>query len=267
MIVAKVLKGVVRDRIDRLRPQQSDDRPRAALIFGAGALPGIGAAVAQRIASGGMMVYLAGRNADKLATSVEAITQQGGKAQAITVDVADEQQIASAFAKLDADGYCLDLVVHNVGTNRPKDFLDITPELLERSWRADCLSGFWVGQQAVAQMQARGHGTILFTGASASLRGKAGFAVFAAAKAGLRSLAQAMAREYGPKGIHVAHVVIDGMVDSQRLRAAAPQLLDGQGEGRALDPEAIAETYWGLYTQHKSTWTHELDLRPCNENW
>jgi len=267
MIVGKVLKGAVRDRMERLRPQQTDDRPRAALIFGAGALPGIGAAVAQRIAREGMMVYLAGRNADKLVASVETINEQGGQARAITVDATDAEQIAAAFAQVDAEGYCLDLVVHNVGTNRPKGFLDITPELLEKSWRADCLSGFLIGQQAVAQMQPRGHGTILFTGASASLRGKSGFGVFAAAKAGLRSLAQSMAREYGPKGIHVAHVVIDGMVEGQRLRDAAPQWLDAQGEGGALNPEAIAEAYWGLYAQHKSTWTHELDLRPHKENW
>ena len=188
-------------------------------------------------------------------------------AVALPVDARDANAIEAAFKRVDSDGYAADLVVHNVGTNRPRKFLDLTPEHLERSWEADCLSGFLVAQGALARMLPRGRGTLLFTGASASLRGKAGFGGFAATKAGLRMLAQSLAREFGPQGVHVAHIVVDGMVDGQRLRDALPGLLEHAGDDAALDPAAIADTYWQLYQQPRSTWTHELDLRPAQEAW
>lgn len=244
-----------------------DGRQAAALIFGAGALPGIGAAAGLRVAQGGLPVYLAGRNLDKLNASAQVIRDAGGQAEVLQVDARDADAIDAAFKRVDADGYAVDLVVHNVGTNRPRQFLELKPEHLERSWEADCLSGFLIAQGALARMLPRGRGTLLFTGASASLRGKAGFGSFAASKAGLRMLAQSLAREYSPQGIHVAHVIVDGMVDGQRLRDALPGLLDDAGEDKALDTAAIAETYWQLYQQPRSTWTHELDLRPASEPW
>lgn len=263
----RIIKGAVKQKVQNLRPTAADDRPHAALIFGAGALPGIGAAVAQRVAAEGLPVYLTGRNEEKLNTSAEVIRKGGGTVIPLVVDATQPEQIEAAFEQVEQDGYAVDLVVHNVGTNRPKGFLDITAEHLEKGWRADCLSGFHIGQQAIAAMQPRRRGTIIFTGASASLRGKAGFANFAVAKAGLRSIAQSMAREFGPQGIHVAHVVIDGAVDGDRLRSLAPYYLDKQGEDGTLNPAAIAEAYWNLYQQHRTTWTHELDLRPFKENW
>ena len=267
MLMLDIAKGAIKQRLEASKPRLKDERPKAALIFGAGALPGIGASVAQRAAAGGLMVYVTGRNQEKLNASVAEIEAAGGKAKALLVEATSREQVDAAFAQVDADGFCLDWVMHNVGTNRPGGFLDIKPEHLEKSWRADCLSGFYVGQAAVRVFQPRGEGTLIFTGASASLRGKAMFAQFASAKAGLRSLAQAMAREFGPKGIHVAHIVIDGIVDGDRLRNIAPAFIEKQGEQGALDPAAIAESYWQVYKQHKTAWTHELDLRPYKEIW
>lgn len=267
MIIANLLKRAVQDKFSHALPQAKDTKPKAALIFGGGATAGIGGAVALRIAAGGLPVYITGRSLDKLNTTVAAINQSGGQASAIQVDASDEAQIIAAFEQVENDGFSVDLVVHNVGTNRPSGFMQTTPEMLEHHWRNDCLSGFFVGQQAAKRMQPRGRGTILFTGASASLRGKAQFGAFAAAKSGLRIMAQSMARDFGPKGIHVAHIIIDGIVDGERLRQFAPQLIAAQGDNGALNPTAIAETYWQIYQQHRTAWTHELDLRPFKESW
>ena len=253
-----------RRRARRQRELQALNRPRAALIVGVGSVDGIGGAIARRAAEGGLQVYLAGRSADKINATAAAI---GSNATAIVVDARSIESIQSAFRQIAEEGYALDLVVHNVGTNRPKPFLDITPEKLESAWQQDTGSAFEVARQALAAMTEQGHGTLLFTGASASLRGKGGFAMFAQAKAGLRMLAQSLAREFGPQGIHVAHVVIDGVVDGDRLRNLVPGYVDAQGEDGALSPAAIAENYWMLHQQHRSVWTQELDLRPYKENW
>lgn len=267
MLIADIAKNAVKSQIRSRKPLLKDDRPKAAIIFGAGALPGIGAAVAERLLSGGLQVYITGRNSEKLEQTVSELKKVSSNITSKIVDVTDRNQIEAAFQQVDRDGFCLDLVVHNVGTNRPGGFLDITPEHLEKSWRADCLSGFYIGQQAVKIFESRGEGTIIFTGASASLRGKAMFAQFSSTKAGLRNMAQAMAREFSPKGIHVAHIVIDGLVDGDRLRTLAPQWLKKLGDGGALNTTDIADSYWQIYQQHRSAWTHELDLRPYKEPW
>lgn len=272
-MLGKIIKGAVKERLRSATPQKLDSRPKAAIVFGAGASPGIGAAIAQKAAAEGMPVYVTGRNAEKLEATAASIRQAGGNASPIVVDASQQDQVLRAFQQADQDSYTIGLVVHNVGTNRPAKFLDIDPEKFEQSWRADCLSGFFIGKEAVRRMQdnaadANGtRGTIIFTGASASLRGNAGFANFAANKAGLRSIAQAMAREFGPKRIHVAHVVVDGVVDGQRMRNFRPQWLDAKGEHGSLNPADIAEAYWMLHQQHSTTWTHELDLRPFKESF
>lgn len=279
-ILRHFLRGAVRDQVEKTRrklhraqwEKRGDKRPHAALIFGVGAQPGIGAAVAARCAAGGMTAYLAGRNAEKVDATVSAIRQAGYRAEGFTVDASAPEDIQAAFSAVAADGCRLELVVHNVGTNRPTPFLDITPEGLEKRWAADCRSGFLIGQQAIKTMleqgdSGRGRGTLLFTGASASLRGKANFALFAQAKAGLRMLGQALAREFGPEGIHVAHIIIDGVVDGSRLQEMFPDTREALGEEGTLDPDDIAEAYWNLYQQHRSAWTQEIDLRPFKENW
>jgi len=155
--------------------------------------------------------------------------------------------------------------------NLPTRFLSTTPEFVEQMWRVCCFGGFLVGQEAIRHMLPQQRGTLLFTGASASLRGRPQFGAFAAAKAGLRAHAQAMAREFGPKGIHVAHVVVDGVVAGDRAAkfgyGVGKALLLSKGEDGALQPEAIAEAYWQLHLQHRSAWTHELDLRPFKEKF
>lgn len=279
-ILRGFISDTVQERIDALKrsrrlkkhQNQPDMRPQAAVIFGAGLFPGIGAAISKRVAEGGLTVFVTGRNEEKVNATVEAIHKSGNKAEGAVVNVTDPAQISAVYERIHTDGFRLQLVVDNVGTNLPRPFLDLSAEMMERSWVNDCRAGFLIGQQAIKIMleqsdQGFGRGTILYTGASASLRGKSGFASFAHAKAGLRVLAQAMAREYGPQGIHVAHVIIDGLVDGARLREHWPDLLDKQGENGALDPEAIAEIYWQIHKQHRSAWTHELDLRPFKETW
>lgn len=267
-MLLRLIRHQWQERQERRRAEKTEDhRPPAAILFGAGVAPGIGASVAHRIARESLPVYLTGRSADKIQATADHIRQLGGQAKPIVVDALDPSQIGDAFDQLERDGFRPDLVVHNVGTNRMENFLDISPEQWERSWRADCLSGFHVGRQAVRRMLPGKRGTILFTGASGSLRGRAKFARFAMAKAGLRALAQSLAREFGPQGIHVAHVIIDGAVNGDRLRSRVPQWLDQLGEEGALDPDAVAEAYWTLYQQHRSAWTQELDLRPFKESW
>lgn len=267
-MLVRLVKNKIRNTLEQRQIDKAEDtRPPAALIFGAGSIPGIGAAVAARVAAEGLPVYLAGRSADKIEASAQSIRDAGGDAHTVVVDAKDSSQITAAFEQLERDGYRPDLVVHNVGSNRMESFLDIKPQQWESSWRADCLSGFHVGQQAVQRMRAGKRGTIIFTGASGSLRGKARFARFAMAKAGLRALAQSMAREFGPAGIHVAHVIIDGAVNGNRLREVMPGISEKLGADGMLDPDAIAEAYWAVYQQQRSAWTHEIDLRPFNENW
>ncbi len=161
----------------------------------------------------------------------------------------------------------LAVAVHNAGGNQPGAFLDVDPAVFEQHWREHALGGFLVGQAAVRRMAPRGRGTILFTGASGSLRGKARFAAFGAAKAALRSVSQSMAREFGPQGIHVAHVVIDGGIAGERLLSRMPDLAAQRGPDGMLEIDAIAEAYWTLHVQHRSAWTQELDLRPWAESF
>lgn len=239
---------------------------RVAIVFGVGPLSGIGGAVALRAARGGLTVHLAGRRPDKMAEVLGAIAAAGASAHAHECDATDPAQVAAVFAAVAAAGQVPELVVFNVGGNWPMAFLDITPDFLETMWRQGPLAGLLVGQEAVKAMQGQG-GTIIFTGASASLRGKPMFAAFASAKAGLRAIAQSMAREFGPAGIHVAHVVIDGVVDGDRVRGFLPGYIEGKGADAALDPAAIAETYWQIHGQPRNAWTHELELRPFAETW
>ena len=159
----------------------------------------------------------------------------------------------------------IDLVAYNAGNNRRIDFREMTAQQFEDFWRVGCFGGFLVGREAARRLLPLGRGTVIFTGASASLRGKPGYAQFAAAKAGLRMIAQSMAREYGPQGIHVAHVIIDGGIDGERLRAFRPQIVKERGEDGMLNIDAIAEIYWQIHRQPRSAWTHEVDLRPFKE--
>lgn len=229
---------------------------KVALVVGAG--PGLGAAVARRFAAAGMAVAVARRSKEKLAALAEEI---GGRAYGC--DATDSQAVKRLFDAVAGDLGAPGVVVFNAGAFRPGSILEIAPEDFERCWRIGCLGGFLVGQAAARRMVDAGGGTIIFTGATAALRGSAKFANLAVPKFGLRALAQSMARELGPKGIHVAHVVIDGQIAADRDGYRA----DERGEDAVLAPAAIAEAYYNLHAQARSAWTLEMDLRPWVESF
>ena len=243
---------------------------RTAVVVGVGAERGLGAALCRRFAAAGHHVLANGRTEEKLARVVGAIRAAGGSAEAVPGDATREADVARLFdrAMAGADGRDpADLVVYNAASNQRIDFRELSAAAFEEFWRVGCFGGFLVGREAARRLVPLGRGTVIFTGASASLRGKPGFAQFAAAKAGLRMVAQSMAREYGPLGIHVAHVVIDGGIDGERLRARFPNIVAERGAEGLLDIEAIAEAYWQLHRQPRSAWSHEIDLRPFKETF
>ncbi|MEO8040390.1 MAG: SDR family NAD(P)-dependent oxidoreductase, partial [Betaproteobacteria bacterium] len=236
-----------------------------AIVFGVGAELGLGAALCRRFARGGHHVLVAGRTAGRIEQVVRTIEAGGGNAEPLVTDVTRESDVIAAFDRAMAPGPGLDpvdLVAYNAGNNKRIDLRELSAEAFEDFWRIGCFAGFLVGREAARRLVPLGRGTVLFTGASGSLRGKPGFAHFAAAKAGLRMLAQSMAREYGPQGIHVAHVVIDGGIDGERLHRMRPEVVGERGADGLLNVDAIAETYWHLHRQPRSAWAQEIDLRP-----
>ena len=238
----------------------------SVLIAGVGSPFGLGAAIARRFAAGGYPVAVAGRSPDKLAAVVDELKASGAVALASVGDVTKATDVTRFVA--DAQTLApLAVAVHNAGSNRPTPFLKLTEQAFEEHWREHALGGFHLGQAALPALLANGGGSLIFTGASGSLRGKANFAPFAAAKAALRALAQSIAREFGPQGVHVGHVVIDGGIEGERLLSFRPQLRDERGPDGMLNIDAIAEAYWVLHHQHRSAWTLELDLRPWAETF
>jgi len=207
------------------------------------------------------------RTADKLQPLVECIRAEGGVAHGFASDARSEADVAQLFAKIEAEVAPLEVVVFNIGANVRFPIAEMTERVYRKVWEMGAMAGFLVGREAARTMLPRGRGTIIFTGATASLRGAAGFAAFAGAKHALRALAQSMARELGPRGIHVAHVVIDGAIDTEFIAQNFPERYALKSEGGILDPDAIAENYWQLHRQPRSAWTHELDLRPWMETW
>jgi NAD(P)-dependent dehydrogenase (short-subunit alcohol dehydrogenase family) len=239
----------------------------AAVVVGVGAARGLGAALCRRFAAAGHHVLAAGRTPARLEAVVEAIRASGGSAEAFACDATREEEVVRLFDRAMQAGEGADLVVYNAGINQRIDFRELSAAQFESFWRVGCFGGFLVGREAARRLAPLGRGTVIFTGASASLRGRPGFAQFAAAKAGLRMVVQSMAREYGPLGIHVAHVVIDGGIDGERLRERFPKVAEERGRDGLLDPDAIAETYWQIHRQPRSAWAHEVDLRPFKESF
>lgn len=236
-----------------------------ALIVGVGPSRGLGGMLARRFGEGGFTVMVAGRTQDKIESVARELRLAGAEAEAVVCDVTSEASVVQLFQKVDAHGRAPDVVCYNAGNNRPHDFLSMSAEFFEDVWRVACLGGFLCGREAVGRMLPAGRGTVLFTGASASLRGKPTFAAFSAGKFGLRAVAQSMAREFGPRGIHIAHVVVDGSINGDRIRLNRPQRFEEKGEEGLLSLEGISEAYWHLHHQPKTAWTHELDLRPFKE--
>jgi NAD(P)-dependent dehydrogenase (short-subunit alcohol dehydrogenase family) len=238
---------------------------RVALVIGAG--EATGGAIARRFAREGYTACVTRRNADKLKPLVEQIEKAGGKARAFGSDARKEEEVAGLVRTIEQDIGPIEVCVFNVGGNVRFPIRETTARVYTKVWEMAALAGFLAGREAAKVMVPRGRGTILFTGATASLRGGKGFAAFAGAKHALRALAQSMARELGPEGIHVAHVVIDGAIDTPFIRENFPERYALKEKAGILDPEAIAESYWQLHLQQRSAWTHELDLRPWMESW
>ena len=238
----------------------------SVLVVGVGASHGLGAAIARRFVAGGYPVAIAGRNAAKLEATLAELKASGATAIAAIGDAslaADARRFVEAAQGLAP----LALAVQNAGSNVPSPFLNVTEDLFEQHWREHVLGGFHTAQAALPVLLAQGGGSLIFTGASGSLRGSANFAPFGSAKAGLRGLAQSIAREFGPQNIHVGHVVIDGGIQGERLLSRVPQLAEQRGPDGLLQIDAIAEAYWTLHHQHRSAWTLELDLRPWAEKF
>jgi NAD(P)-dependent dehydrogenase (short-subunit alcohol dehydrogenase family) len=244
-------------------------RDATAAVVGAGDF--IGAAIARRFAAEGFTIFAGRRNADKLAPLVADIEATGGNIVARGLDARKEDDI-TAFLRA-ADSHApLEVCIFNVGGNVNFPLLDTTERVFRKVWELACYAGFLTGREAARLMLPRGHGCIFFTGATASVRGGIGYAAFAGAKSGLRAVAQSMARELGPKNIHVAHLIIDAGVDTafvrERIREqAGPQALEQLEPDRLMNPASVAEAYWQLYRQPRDAWTFELDVRPYKEVW
>ena len=238
---------------------------KSVLVIGAG--DSTGGAIARRFAREGLIACVTRRQADKLAPLVAQIEAEGGKAHAFGSDARIEADMVALVEGIERNIAPIEVAVFNIGANVRFDVTDTTERVYRKVWEMAALAGFLTGREVAKAMLKRGHGTIIFTGATASVRGAAGFSAFAGAKHALRALAQSMARELGPKGIHVAHTLIDGAIDTQFIAENFPQRYALKDQEGILNPEHIAESYWQLHRQPRSAWTQEMDLRPWMETW
>ncbi|MEQ8745493.1 SDR family NAD(P)-dependent oxidoreductase [Pyruvatibacter sp.] len=248
------------------------ERGKVALIVGVGASEGIGAASARKAAREGLHVFVAGRTQAKLDVVVGDITEAGGRATAIVADTTNPDDVKRMFDIAEAEAGVPDFVVYNAGNNRFSALTDMSNDFFEDLWRLCAFGGFLVGRElATRALPSDGsretQATLVFTGATASIRAKPPFTAFASAKAAERALAHGMAREFGPRGLHVGHAIIDGGVDGEQLKSRFAEFLDAKGEDGGLNVDAVAQAYWALHMQHQTAWTLELDLRPYKEQF
>jgi len=235
-------------------------------VLGVGASQGLGGALCRRIAREGLHVLLGGRTQAKLDEIAAGIRASGGRATPVVADATQPGDVAKLFDAAQAAGGAPALVVYNAGNNRMRPLLEMDDAFFEEIWRLCCFGGFLTGREAARRMLPQG-GTLIFTGATASLRARPPFTAFASAKAALRAVAHGMAREFGPQGLHVGHVIIDGMIDGDQLNQRFPELKARMGDDGMLGVDAIADAYWALHAQPRSAWTLELDLRPYKESF
>jgi NAD(P)-dependent dehydrogenase (short-subunit alcohol dehydrogenase family) len=238
---------------------------RSIIVVGAG--DALGGAIARRFAREDYAAVIVRRHADQLEPLAAQIREAGGEAHPFGVDARQEDQMVALFDQVEAEIAPVEVCVFNIGANVRFPIAETTSRVFLKVWEMACFSGFLAGREAARRMSPRGQGTILFTGATASVRGRDGFAAFAAAKHGLRAVAQSMARELGPKGVHVAHTIIDGAIDTAWIAENFPDRYALKEQGGILNPEHIAQAYWTLHVQPRDAWTHELDLRPWMEAW
>ncbi|WP_339538606.1 SDR family oxidoreductase [Pseudomonas sp. RA_15y_Pfl2_54] len=238
---------------------------KVVLVVGAG--DATGGAIAKRFAREGLIACVTRRNADKLQPLVEAIRAEGGEAHGFGCDARKEEDVIALIEDIETRVGPIEAFVFNIGANVPCSILEETARKYFKIWEMACFSGFLNAREVAKRMVTRQRGSILFTGATAGLRGASGFAAFAGAKHGIRALAQSMARELGPMNIHVTHVVVDGAIDTDFIRNSFPEKYASKDQDGILNPEHIAENYWYLHSQPRDAWTFELDLRPWNERW
>jgi NAD(P)-dependent dehydrogenase (short-subunit alcohol dehydrogenase family) len=238
---------------------------QVALVVGAG--DATGGAIARRFAAGGLTACVTRRDAAKLQPLIDSITAAGGVAHGFGSDARKEDEVIALVDRIEREIGPIEVLVFNIGANVPCAVVEETARKYFKIWEMACFGGFLNGREVAKRMLVRQRGTIIFTGATAALRGSANFAAFAGAKHALRALAQSMARELGPQGIHVAHVVVDGAIDTEFIRNSFPERYALKEQGGILDPGHIAENYWHLHTQPRDAWTFELDVRPYMERW
>jgi len=239
-----------------------------AIVFGVGAEAGLGGALCRRFANEGLAVFAVGRTQAKLEAVAAQISRSGRRAHAVAADVTEARDIAAAFDAVEKEtGAPPELVVYNAGNMAAGQIAEMTDDFFEASWRVCAFGAFLCGREAARRMAPRGSGSLIFTGATSSLRSRPPFIAFAAAKAAERAVAHGLARELGPRGVHVAHVIVDGVIDGELVNARAPQIKEKLGADGMISIDALADTYWMLHTQARSAWTLELDLRPYKEQF
>lgn len=238
---------------------------KIALVIGAG--DATGGAIAKRFAREGFEACLVRRNAEKLLPLVEEIKAAGGTAHAFGCDARKEDQVIELVEKIEREIGPIEVLVFNIGANVPSSIFDETARKFFKIWEMGCFSGFLCGREVAKCMKSRERGTILYTGATASVRSGKNFAAFSGSKHALRALAQSMARELGPLGIHVAHSIIDGAIDTDFIKTNFPERYALKDQDGILNPDHIADNYWHIHQQPKDSWTFEIDLRPWMENW
>ena len=239
--------------------------PGTAVIIGAG--DALGGAIARRFAREGLIAVPSRRKIKPLGELVAEIEADGGQAEGIPCDARDEDAVINLFDRVENEIGPIEAFVFNTGAQHSASILDMTARIYRQVWESAAFAGFLTGREAARHMVERGKGTMIFTGATASVRGGAGFASFAGAKHALRALAQSMARELGPRGIHVGHIIVDGMIDSEAVRTRFPEKTEALPEGGMLNPDHIADAYWAMHAQPRDAWTFEMDLRPSVERW
>lgn len=238
---------------------------KAVLVVGAG--DATGGAIARRFAREGYIACVTRRSADKLEPLLTQIRADGGQAYGFGSDARKEDQVIELVSRIEREIAPIEVAVFNIGANVRFPITETTSRVYQKVWEMGCFAGFLMGREVTKVMLPRGRGTILFTGATASLRGREGFAAFAGAKHALRALAQSMARELWPRGIHVAHLVIDGAIDTEFIRSNFPERYAMKERQGILDPDTIAHAYWHIHQQPRDAWTHETELRPWLESW
>ena len=237
---------------------------KKAIVIGIGQDRGLGAQLSKRFAKEGLHVFVASRTQSNLDSLVSKIEAEDGNATSVSTDATNEDEVKSLFEEVGED---LSLAIFNPAFGYSGKIIDMDSEYFERSWKVSCFGGFLFGREALKRMVPRGEGTIIYTGATAALRGRPNYAAFNSAKSGLRTLAQAMAKEYGPDGIHVGHMIIDGTIAGDKVIKGNPDYASKLGEAGMVNLDGIVDSYVHLYRQKPQAWTFELDLRTSIENW